>query len=110
MILHKLLFFKLPYRSVSMFEKYLLLTNFPRYASVSDANGEPISRDDEGEKMERLEKEVQEYPGYIDFAYRQPHIFHLLSPQVQISPKYGYRFRKSAASKGVSCFIGKSTP
>uniref|UniRef100_A0A8H7XRT1 non-specific serine/threonine protein kinase n=1 Tax=Psilocybe cubensis TaxID=181762 RepID=A0A8H7XRT1_PSICU len=48
MILHKLLFFKLPYR----------------YASVGDANGEPISREDEGGKMERLEKEVQEYPGF----------------------------------------------
>ncbi|KDR72649.1 hypothetical protein GALMADRAFT_142947 [Galerina marginata CBS 339.88] len=42
MILHKILFFKLPYR----------------YAAVGDANGEPISRNEEGEKMDRLEKEV----------------------------------------------------
>ncbi|KAF8815160.1 kinase-like protein [Phlegmacium glaucopus] len=48
MILHKLLFFKLPYR----------------YAAVGDANGEPISRENEGEKMERLEREVLDYPGF----------------------------------------------
>ncbi|PPR01919.1 hypothetical protein CVT24_001258 [Panaeolus cyanescens] len=48
MILHKLLFFKLPYR----------------YAAVGDANGEPVSRTEEGEKMDRLEKEVQDYPGF----------------------------------------------
>ncbi|KAF9564514.1 kinase-like protein [Agrocybe pediades] len=52
MILHKLLFFKLPYR----------------YAAAGDANGEPISRDEEGEKMERLEKEVLEYPGFKSTA------------------------------------------
>jgi len=49
MILHKVLFFKLPYR----------------YAAEGDANGEPISRDEEGEKMERLEKEVLGYLGYV---------------------------------------------
>lgn len=54
MILHKLLFFKLPYR----------------YAAVGDANGEPISRDEEGEKMEKLEKEVLAYPGYGLFFVR----------------------------------------
>ncbi|KAF8157058.1 kinase-like domain-containing protein [Crassisporium funariophilum] len=48
MILHKLLFFKLPYR----------------YAAGGDANGEPISRNEEGEKMDRLEKEVLEYAGF----------------------------------------------
>ncbi|KIM42420.1 hypothetical protein M413DRAFT_444837 [Hebeloma cylindrosporum] len=48
MILHKLLFFKLPYR----------------YAAAGDANGEPISRNEEGEKLERLEKEVLNYPGF----------------------------------------------
>ncbi|KAJ3486519.1 hypothetical protein NLJ89_g11803 [Agrocybe chaxingu] len=52
MILHKLLFFKLPYR----------------YAAQGDANGEPMSRDvamgGEGEKMDRLEREVREYPGF----------------------------------------------
>ena len=48
MILHKLLFFKLPYR----------------YASEGDANGEPISADREGDKLDRLEKEVLRYPGW----------------------------------------------
>ena len=43
MILHKLLFFYLPYR----------------YASGGDGN----SGVGEGEKMERLEKEILEYPG-----------------------------------------------
>ncbi|KAF9459711.1 kinase-like domain-containing protein [Collybia nuda] len=48
MILHKLLFFRLPYR----------------YASEGDANGEPISADRENEKLDRLEKEVLAYPGF----------------------------------------------
>ncbi|EDR06625.1 uncharacterized protein LACBIDRAFT_299595 [Laccaria bicolor S238N-H82] len=51
MILHKLLFFKLPYR----------------YAAEGDANGEAVtggSRAGEGEKMDKLEREVLEYPGF----------------------------------------------
>ncbi|KAJ2929458.1 hypothetical protein H1R20_g7635, partial [Candolleomyces eurysporus] len=50
MILHKMLFFKLPYQ----------------YAAEGDANGEPVSldRSQEGEKMARLEREVLEYPGF----------------------------------------------
>ncbi|KAH0582026.1 hypothetical protein H2248_011681 [Termitomyces sp. 'cryptogamus'] len=48
MILHKLLFFRLPYR----------------YAAEGDANGEPISTDREGDKLARLEKEVLSYPGF----------------------------------------------
>ncbi|KAF9482726.1 kinase-like protein [Pholiota conissans] len=48
MILHKLLFFKLPYR----------------YAAAGDATGEPISREDESVKMDKLEKEVLDYPGF----------------------------------------------
>lgn len=48
MILHKLLFFRLPYR----------------YAAQGDANGESISTDREGDKLERLGKEVLGYPGY----------------------------------------------
>ena len=47
MILHKLLFFKLPYR----------------YAAAGDAAGEPVSTTDEGAKMDKLEKEVFDYPG-----------------------------------------------
>jgi len=49
MILHKLLFFKLPYR----------------YASEGDADGEPISADREGDKLDQLEKEVLRYPGWV---------------------------------------------
>lgn len=49
MILHKLLFFRLPYR----------------YASEGDANGEPISADRENEKLDHLEREVLEYPGFV---------------------------------------------
>ncbi|KAJ7152651.1 kinase-like protein [Mycena crocata] len=45
MILHKLLFFKLPYR----------------YASDGDAVGSKVG---EGDKMDRLESEVLEYPGF----------------------------------------------
>ncbi|KAF5383058.1 hypothetical protein D9615_004945 [Tricholomella constricta] len=48
MILHKLLFFRLPYR----------------YASSGDANGEPVSTDREGDKLDRLEREVMSYPGF----------------------------------------------
>ncbi|KAG6812529.1 hypothetical protein H0H92_002420 [Tricholoma furcatifolium] len=48
MILHKLLFFRLPYR----------------YAAEGDANGEPVSVDRESDKMDRLEKEVLSYPGF----------------------------------------------
>lgn len=50
MVLHKMLFFKLPYR----------------YAAEGDANGEPISvdRGQESEKMEHLEREVLQYPGF----------------------------------------------
>lgn len=48
MILHKMLFFRLPYR----------------YAAEGDANGQPISSTDETQKMEKLEKEVLSYPGF----------------------------------------------
>ncbi|KAL0958459.1 hypothetical protein HGRIS_000601 [Hohenbuehelia grisea] len=48
MILHKLLFFRLPYR----------------YAAVGDANGDSMSEIPENEKMDRLEKEVLSYPGF----------------------------------------------
>ncbi|KAF4581706.1 putative serine/threonine-protein kinase iks1 [Pleurotus pulmonarius] len=48
MILHKLLFFKLPYR----------------YAAIGDSNGEPVSGVDEHEKMDRLEKEILGYAGF----------------------------------------------
>ncbi|KAK2465120.1 hypothetical protein APHAL10511_002928, partial [Amanita phalloides] len=48
MILHKMLFFRLPYR----------------YAAEGDANGLPVSTTDETEKMDKLEKEVLSYPGF----------------------------------------------
>jgi len=48
MILHKMLFFYLPYR----------------YAAEGDANGQPISSTDDPTKMEKLEKEVLSYPGF----------------------------------------------
>ncbi|GLB39208.1 putative protein tyrosine kinase [Lyophyllum shimeji] len=48
MILHKLLFFRLPYR----------------YASNGDANGDPVSMCQERDKLDRLEKEVLAYPGF----------------------------------------------
>ena len=41
-----------------------------RYAATGDANGEPISRDEEFEKMERLEKEVLDYPGFFFFSVK----------------------------------------
>lgn len=50
MILHKLLFFRLPYR----------------YAAEGDENGEASAHNlEEGEKMERLEREIQTYSGYV---------------------------------------------
>jgi hypothetical protein len=36
-----------------------------RYAAEGDANGDPISRNEEGEKIVMLEREVLAYPGYI---------------------------------------------
>ena len=41
-----------------------------RYAAVGDANGEAVtggSRAGEGEKMDKLEREVLEYPGWVYF-------------------------------------------
>ena len=75
MILHKLLFFKLPYRLRAFIYIYvsdgdfliLFLLLLYRYAATGDADGEPISREDEFEKMERLEKEVLDYPGSVFF-------------------------------------------
>ncbi|KAG6844144.1 hypothetical protein H0H87_009487 [Tephrocybe sp. NHM501043] len=52
MILHKLLFFRLPYR----------------YAAEGDANGEAISTNCESDKLEKLEKEVLSYPGFKSTA------------------------------------------
>jgi hypothetical protein len=40
-----------------------------RYAAEGDANGEPISSTEEGEKLERLEKEVLNYPGCVFPTY-----------------------------------------
>ncbi|PBK94805.1 kinase-like protein [Armillaria gallica] len=48
MILHKLLFFKLPYH----------------YAATGDASGETLNSLAEGDKMDRLEQEVLNYPGF----------------------------------------------
>ena len=39
-----------------------------RYAATGDADGEPISRVDESEKMKRLEREVLDYPGLVFFS------------------------------------------
>lgn len=49
MILHKLLFFKLPYR----------------YASEGNANGNITGEIGDGDKMDRLEAEVLSYPGFV---------------------------------------------
>ena len=49
MILHKLLFFKLPYQ----------------YAASGDENGETVAELGESEKMDRLEQEVLNYPGFV---------------------------------------------
>ena len=40
-----------------------------RYAAIGDADGEPISREAEFGKMERLEKEVLDYPGLVFFFF-----------------------------------------
>ena len=40
-----------------------------RYAATGDADGEPISREGEFEKMKRLEKEVLDYPGLVFFFF-----------------------------------------
>ncbi|KAK0203952.1 kinase-like domain-containing protein [Desarmillaria ectypa] len=48
MILHKLLFFKLPYH----------------YAAAGDASEETLNSLAEGDKMDRLEQEVLNYPGF----------------------------------------------
>ncbi|KAK0183982.1 kinase-like domain-containing protein [Armillaria mellea] len=49
MILHKLLFFKLPYH----------------YAAAGDASEETLNSLAEGDKMDRLEQEVLNYPGQV---------------------------------------------
>ncbi|KAK0219813.1 kinase-like domain-containing protein [Armillaria fumosa] len=49
MILHKLLFFKLPYH----------------YAAAGDASSETLNSLAEGDKMDRLEQEVLNYPGQV---------------------------------------------
>ena len=73
MILHKLLFFKLPYRYVHIPRDFSSISDSPavrsRYAAEGDANGEPISRNEEGEKLQRLEKEVLNYPGCVFPTY-----------------------------------------
>lgn len=71
MILHKLLFFKLPYRCVSFLWVLLTMVSFSifRYAATGDANGEPMSREGESDKMERLEREVLDYPGLVFLLY-----------------------------------------
>ena len=38
-----------------------------RYAATGDANGEPLSREKESEKMEQLEREILDYPGLVSF-------------------------------------------
>ena len=41
-----------------------------RYAAAGDANGEAVtggSRAGKGEKMDKLEREVLEYPGWVYF-------------------------------------------
>ena len=38
-----------------------------RYAAAGDVDGEPLSQEDEFEKMERLENEVLDYPGSVCF-------------------------------------------
>jgi hypothetical protein len=48
-----------------------------RYAAEGDANGEPISRNEEGEKLERLEKEVLNYPGCVFPTYNKSRDFSL---------------------------------
>lgn len=57
MILHKLLFFKLPYH----------------YAASGDENGESVAELGEGEKMDRLEQEVLNYPGSVVLSLSQHH-------------------------------------
>jgi hypothetical protein len=50
-----------------MIFSFLFFFFLHRYAATGDANGEPISREEEFEKMERLEKEVLDYPGLVFF-------------------------------------------
>lgn len=71
MILHKLLFFKLPYRYDTTRDFSSISDVRSRYAAEGDANGEPISRNEEGEKLERLEREVLNYPGYVFPTYNK---------------------------------------
>jgi hypothetical protein len=53
-------------RTVSFGVCGMLTTSLPRrYAAEGDANGEPISRNEEGEKILMLEREVLAYPGYV---------------------------------------------
>ena len=43
-----------------------------RYAAVGDTNGEAVTgglRAGEGEKMDKLEREVLEYPGWVDLLF-----------------------------------------
>ncbi len=54
MILHKLLFFKLPYH----------------YAATGDASEDTLNSLAEGDKMDRLEQEVLNYPGQVPFVMR----------------------------------------
>lgn len=97
MILHKLLFFKLPYRCVFIFFKEFLVSvdstiSLRRYAAAGDASGEPISREEESDKMERLEREILDYPGFVFLLLRLSHELHfMLTP----FPDVPFRFKSN---------------
>lgn len=50
-----------------LFDSGFISVLLHRYAAAGDANGEPISREEESDKMERLEREVLDYPGLVFF-------------------------------------------
>lgn len=84
-----------------------------RYAAEGDANGEPISvdRGQESEKMEHLEREVLQYPGYA-CSYFIPHsdtnvrILSGLKPARRLSARLKLgAFQELISSSLKACFI-----
>lgn len=85
MILHKMLFFNLPYR----------------YASDGDGN----SAAGESDKMERLEREVLNYPGCVSFI-RLIRSTHFQPSQIQIHAGGGIKVQSKETVKELLGTIG----
>lgn len=77
-----------------MIFSFLFFFFLHRYAATGDANGEPISREEEFEKMERLEKEVLDYPGLVFFFSKIIIIWYLFRFKSNPNLVSGFEARK----------------